>query len=50
MQRVVLLNVWKTFEESNGTPDDVKKVEAMMPIVGKKRFVDPETGQTVEGP
>ncbi|KIY69140.1 protein prenylyltransferase [Cylindrobasidium torrendii FP15055 ss-10] len=47
-ERVVLLNVWKTFEESHGTADDVQKIQGMMPIVGKKRFVDPETGQTVE--
>lgn len=46
---MVLLEVWKTFEETHGTDDDVKKVAAMMPIVGKKRYVDQETGQTVEG-
>jgi hypothetical protein len=41
--------VWKTFEENHGTPDEVKKVEGMMPIVSKRRVVDQETGQTVEG-
>lgn len=33
----------------NGSPDDVAKVQGMMPIVGKKRHVDPETGEQVEG-
>jgi crooked neck len=41
--------VWKTFEENHGTTGDVKKVEGMMPIVSKRRVVDQETGQTVEG-
>jgi crooked neck len=41
--------VWKTFEQNNGSPEDVKKVEGMMPIVTKKRHVDQETGQMVEG-
>lgn len=48
-QRVALLQVWKNFEEERGTPDDVKKVEVMMPIQGKRRYVDEETGQLVEG-
>ncbi|KAJ8508048.1 hypothetical protein ONZ45_g9645 [Pleurotus djamor] len=47
-ERVALLNVWKTFEETHGSADDVKKVEAMMPIVSQRRVVDQETGQTVE--
>ncbi|KAF9011188.1 hypothetical protein BDQ17DRAFT_1420606 [Cyathus striatus] len=47
-ERVALLEVWKTFEETHGTQDDVKKVEDMMPIVSKRRHVDKETGQTVE--
>jgi crooked neck len=46
---VALLEVWKTFEENHGSPDEVKKVEGMMPIVSKRRVVDQETGQTVEG-
>lgn len=46
---MALLEVWKTFEENNGGPEDVKKVQDMMPIVTKKRHVDQETGQTVEG-
>jgi crooked neck len=41
--------VWKTFEASHGSAQDVAKVEGMMPIVSKKRHVDQETGQTVEG-
>ncbi|TFY75779.1 hypothetical protein EWM64_g8233 [Hericium alpestre] len=47
-ERVALLQVWKNFEETNGTPDDVAKVQGMMPIQGKKRYVDEETGQLVE--
>ena len=49
MQRVALLEVWKTFEEQHGTEEDIKKVQGMMPIVSKRRQVDQETGQTVEG-
>ena len=48
-QRVALLEVWKTFEEKYGTPEDAAKVQRMMPIVSKRRKVDQETGQTVEG-
>lgn len=48
-QRVALLNVWKTYEENHGSADDVAKVQAMMPIVSKRRVVDQDTGQTVEG-
>jgi len=33
----------KTCEQNNGSPEDVKKVEGMMPIVTKKRHVDQET-------
>ncbi|RXW11597.1 hypothetical protein EST38_g14258, partial [Candolleomyces aberdarensis] len=47
-ERVALLNVWKTFEENSGSETDVKKVEGMMPIVGRKRHLDQETGQMVE--
>jgi len=47
-ERVALLEVWKTFEQTSGSPEDVKKVEGMMPIVTKKRHVDQETGQMVE--
>ncbi|EIN14434.1 protein prenylyltransferase [Punctularia strigosozonata HHB-11173 SS5] len=47
-ERVALLEVWKTFEENNGTPDDVTKVQGLMPIVSKRRHVDEETGQVVE--
>ncbi|TFK65896.1 protein prenylyltransferase [Pluteus cervinus] len=47
-ERVALLEVWKTFEESNGSPEDIAKVQKMMPIVSKRRHVDQETGQTVE--
>ncbi|KAL1746763.1 hypothetical protein HDZ31DRAFT_33503 [Schizophyllum fasciatum] len=47
-ERVALLEVWKTFEETHGTEEDIKKVQGMMPIVSKRRQVDQETGQTVE--
>ncbi|KAJ7982851.1 pre-mRNA-splicing factor CLF1 [Mycena polygramma] len=47
-ERVALLEVWKTFEESHGSAEDVAKVQGMMPIVSKRRHVDTETGQTVE--
>jgi len=47
-ERVALLDVWKAFEEKNGSSDDVAKVQGMMPIVSKRRHVDQETGQTVE--
>jgi len=47
-ERVALLDVWKSFEETHGTADDVTKVEGMKPIVGTKRHVDEETGQVVE--
>jgi hypothetical protein len=43
------LEVWKTCEESHGSPGEMKKVEGLMPIVSKRRVVDQETGQTVEG-
>jgi crooked neck len=48
-QRVALLQVWKSFEEQRGSADDVAKVEGMMPVQGKRRYVDEETGQLVEG-
>jgi crooked neck len=44
-----MLQVWKSFEEQRGTADDVAKVEGMMPVQGKRRYVDEETGQLVEG-
>ncbi|KAF5368924.1 hypothetical protein D9758_002968 [Tetrapyrgos nigripes] len=47
-ERVALLEVWKTFEENQGSEEGVKKVQNMMPVVSKKRHVDEETGQTVE--
>lgn len=47
-QRVALLESWKAFEESNGTEEDVAKVQSMFPIVSRKRKVD-ESGQAVEG-
>ena len=49
LKRVVLLEIWKAFEEKYGTAEDVVKVQGMMPITSKRRIVDKETGQTVEG-
>jgi crooked neck len=43
------LKIWKAFEQTRGTEEDVAKVEGMMPIVGKRRHVDHETGEAVEG-
>jgi len=47
-ERVALLQVWKSFEEQRGTTKDVAEVEGMMPVQGKRRYVDEETGQLVE--
>ncbi|TBU28797.1 hypothetical protein BD311DRAFT_796936 [Dichomitus squalens] len=47
-ERVVLLEIWKAFEEKYGAAEDVVKVQGMMPITSKRRIVDKETGQTVE--
>jgi crooked neck len=46
---VALLEVWKSFEQTNGTEGDIEKVQGMMPIVSKRRHVDEESGQVVEG-
>ncbi|KAG5635885.1 hypothetical protein H0H81_009766 [Sphagnurus paluster] len=47
-ERLALLTVWKTFEEVQGSPEGLKRVEAMMPIVAKKRKTDIENDQEVE--
>ncbi|CCM05419.1 uncharacterized protein FIBRA_07636 [Fibroporia radiculosa] len=44
--RAALLEVWKTFEEKNGTADDVQKVQNKMPLVSRRRVMDPESGGT----
>ena len=49
LQRVALLEVWKTFEQNYGSEETVAKVQAMMPFPAKKQIEDPETGQMVEG-
>ncbi|KAF2842298.1 TPR-like protein [Patellaria atrata CBS 101060] len=36
-ERVALLNAWKSFETTHGTPDDIEKVEKQMPRKVKKR-------------
>ncbi|KAK6495370.1 NineTeen Complex (NTC) component [Arthrobotrys musiformis] len=36
-ERVVLLNAWKSFEQTHGTPESIQKVEAQMPRKVKKR-------------
>lgn len=48
-QRVALLQVWKSFEEQHGSAGDIAEVEGMMPVQSKRRHVDEETGQLVEG-
>ena len=47
-QRVAVLEVWKSFEEKHGTPQDLAKVQEMFPIVSLKRVYDPETDTHVE--
>ncbi|KAI0665844.1 hypothetical protein C8Q78DRAFT_1083701 [Trametes maxima] len=49
-ERIVLLEIWKAFEEKYGAAEDVVKVQGMMPITSKRRIVDKETGQTVKVP
>lgn len=36
-QRVALLNAWRSFEQTHGSPDDLEKVEKQMPRRVKKR-------------
>jgi hypothetical protein len=48
-EQVALLDVWKAFEETHGTEDNVAKVQGLMAIVSKWQHVNQETGQTVEG-
>ncbi|KAH9915734.1 pre-mRNA-splicing factor CLF1 [Fomitopsis serialis] len=36
-ERAALLEVWKTFEEKNGTPEDVQQVQSKIPIVSARR-------------
>lgn len=48
VQRVVLLEAWRDFEQQHGTPSDVSKVQAMMPIVSRKRRTVDEAGDMVE--
>ena len=36
-ERAAFLEVWKTFEEKNGTPEDVQKVQSKIPIVSARR-------------
>ncbi|KAI9797627.1 MAG: NineTeen Complex (NTC) component [Piccolia ochrophora] len=36
-ERVALLNAWKSFEMTHGSPDDIEKVESQMPRKVKKR-------------
>ncbi|KAM5442156.1 NineTeen Complex (NTC) component [Microsporum ferrugineum] len=40
-ERVALLNAWKSFEHTHGSPDDISRIEKQMPRkVKKKRKVD----------
>ncbi|EER44347.1 pre-mRNA-splicing factor CLF1 [Histoplasma capsulatum H143] len=36
-ERVALLNAWKSFEQTHGSPDDIAKIEKQMPSKVKKR-------------
>ncbi|EEQ90380.1 NineTeen Complex (NTC) component [Blastomyces dermatitidis] len=36
-ERVALLNAWKSFEQTHGSPDDITKIERQMPSKVKKR-------------
>jgi len=47
-ERFLLLELWNTFEQSNGTLNDVARVENMMPIVSKNQNSDQQSGQEVE--
>ena len=47
-QRVVLLEGWKEFEQQHGTQADIDKVQAMMPIVSRKRRKVDEQGDQME--
>jgi crooked neck len=37
LQRVALLNAWKSFEQTHGSPEDIAKIEKQMPRKVKKR-------------
>ena len=45
---MVLLESWKSFEQEHGTPADVEKVQAMMPIVSRKRRMVGDNGDNEE--
>ncbi|KAI5310369.1 NineTeen Complex (NTC) component [Ascosphaera atra] len=36
-ERAALLNAWKSFEQTHGSPDDLAKIEKQMPRLTKKR-------------
>ena len=43
-ERVALLNAWKAFETTHGSPDDLEKVEKQMPRrVKRRRKLDDDT-------
>ena len=48
-QRIALLQVWKSSEGQHGSADDIVEVEDMIPVQGKLRYDDEETGQLLEG-
>ncbi|RDB27073.1 Pre-mRNA-splicing factor CLF1 [Hypsizygus marmoreus] len=47
-ERVALLEVWKAFEERNGSANDLATVQCMMPIKAIQRREHKETGEIVE--
>jgi crooked neck len=48
-QRFALLKVWEDFEQKRGSPVDIAKVQAMMPVTTKRRRINKETGIMEEG-
>lgn len=39
-ERAALLEVWKAFEEKNGSSDDIQKVQGKMPLVSRRRVME----------
>lgn len=48
LQRVILLEGWKAFEQEHGTPDDVDKVQARFPKVTRKQRKVDDAGDQLE--
>ncbi|KAF9808217.1 hypothetical protein IEO21_07936 [Rhodonia placenta] len=39
-ERAALLEVWKAFEEENGSSEDIQKVQGKMPLVSRRRVME----------